>query len=355
MSFDPRKSTKFPGLGSEEKRPEEVFRGVIDRDLQRFEGMIIESEQKIFDIAGNVIDQLVTEFKLFDDLGKVIAANFNVANKELTAWDKEISIFQDALKQVGLEQLTNNMFQATDSATRFAKVLELMQQNLDANVAVASSVVKRDKASEAAKKKRDKERDKSILGISDAAIALKLFNKAITPFKQGIGAVEAGFNKNTQVIFSALENLGEALGRPFLDTFETWAGAIDDVTDGVLTRQDAWDAFGGSINEISDIFNEFPDLKTEFADNFRVLRDLLLQFQVVGVSAGTEQQFLTATAEAVALLTAVEEARDDPIVEEIQNTNTLLENLINIIEINGGGGAVGGLSSQTRLFAGLFD
>lgn len=359
--------SNFPNLGPEEKRPGEVSRVSGESSLAAF-GQGIEKVIRIFNEFGDMIDRIVIKSQPATGSIEMINKKMDEMRVIFGSQVTHIDAFNESMtnlqRLLSVRTLTEGMANATDSVDNFNKVLELMQQNLDANVVTAK--VGRLRALEKEltdidvaekQKKRDKERDKSILGISGAAVALKAFNKVIAPFKQGMASLESGFNKNMAVIFDSLENLGEALGRPFLDTFETWAGAIDDVTEGVLTRQDAWDSFGTSINEIGNLLTDFPDLREDFLGQFVELRDLLRTFQVSGVSAIDEQQFLTSAGLASDLLSDIQTRiqTDADILEELRNQSEILQVFVDIVATDPAfrSGSTP-LSAGQGLFGGLF-
>lgn len=359
--------SNFPNLGPEEKRPGEVGRVSGESSVAAF-GQGIERVIRVFNEFGDMIDRIVIKSQpatgSIEMINKKLDEMRVIFGSQVTHIDAFNESMTNLQRSLSVRTLQEGMANATDSAENFNKVLELMRQNLDANVitakvgrlrALEKELTEIDVADK--QKKRDKERDKSILGISGAAIALKAFNKVIVPFKQGLSSLEAGFNKNMAVIFDSLENLGEALGRPFLDTFETWAGAVDEVTENVLDRQDAWDIFGTSIEQIGNLLTEFPDLKEDFLGPFAELRDLLRTFQVSGVSAIDEQQFLTSAGLAADLLSDVQTriTNDEAQLDELRAQTALLQEFLDVVATDPAFRSAGvSLQPSQGLFGGLF-
>ena len=274
--------SKFPNLGPEEKRPGEFSRVERSEDFVGM-GQGIEKIIQVFGEFGNVIDKIVVTTEpavgSIDMINKrmdEMRAKFGVQVTHIEAFNDSMDNLQRALSVRTLEE---GMANATDSVANFNKVLELMQQNLDANVVTAkvgrlSALEKELTELDIAEKqkKRDKERDKSILGISGAAIALKAFNKVIEPFRQGLASLEAGFKKNTTIVFDAFENLGEVIGRSFLPIFEDWSEGINDVTAELASQQDDVNTFANILGELELLFAENAELAELFEDRFTEIK-----------------------------------------------------------------------------------
>lgn len=233
-------------LGPDEPREGEFSR--VERAVP-FVGMGqgIERIIQVFGEFGNVIEKIVVKTETANTtiafLGKKLAEMEAIFGKNVTQVDA-YNIGQERLAKAiassaSVELLSQGINSASDSAANFANVLSLMQQNLDANVIVAKSIAGRDKRREAAQKKRDKERDKSILGISKAAIAMKLFNAVMGQVKKGINSFQSGFEKNFSPIFDSISTFGEAVGAQFLPFMEDTVEFFNKLTELSLREHDA--------------------------------------------------------------------------------------------------------------------
>lgn len=160
--------------------------------------------------------------------------------------------------------------------------------------------------------------------VLKANVAFMALSKAAEPLTKAIGAISAGFDESTSVIWDSFNKIGGTLSRPWMPMFEDWATTLDEWNMAIRDRQMASQDLGENIIEIGGLLSQSSALSEEFQTRFNQMSYIFTSYGITGtpITEGMEQA-------AVDLLEEIKLfSLDNPSMDK--NTNALNDNTVSI-------------------------